>query len=146
MRFVLLLYVIGMATFAFSAEPKRYSTTTFAIVPVKEITKEMLAMSTSDTIASVPVSTNGLLGVLEWIEWKKPTDPMPTKYTNDIAFTAQQLDYNEKLSMYRWAHKITPEIMLKYKQFTHAQILVEMAKPEWVHKDAEPKEPVEVVK
>lgn len=131
MKILMLCLACVALAVGFAGDIKPHSTVTYAIVPVKDIDKAMLELCAITSMDTLTKSTNGTLAILKWVEWKKPTDPMPPKTTNDISFTAAQLDYNEKLSMYRWAHKATPEIMRKYKQYTHAQILAELAKPEW---------------
>lgn len=135
MKKLIALYMVCVATVLLAADPKPHSTVTYAIVPVSDIDKEMIELCAQTSMATLRKSANGTLAVLKWVEWKKPQDPMPPSYTNDIKLTSSQLDYNEKLSRYRWAHKVTPALMRKYKQFTHAKILVELAKPEWNSKD-----------
>lgn len=140
MKKLIVILVSVVAVIAMAADPKPHSTVTYAIVPVKDITKEMVELCAQTSMDTLRKSTNGTLAVLKWVEWKKPTDPLPPQYTNNIPLTASQLEYNEKLSKYRWAHTTTPDLLLKYKQFTYAQILVELAKPEWTADDVAAKE------
>ena len=135
MKILLTICVLCVAVVLIAGEHVPHSTVSYAIVPVKEITKEMMILCAQTSMDTLRKSTNGTMAVLKWIEWKKVSDPMPPKYPNDISLSATQLDYNEKMSKYLWAHKITPEIMRKYKQFTYAQIKEEMKKPEWNAKD-----------
>ena len=113
-----------------------HSTVTYIIVPVKDIDKAMMDLVAQTSTNTLRRSTNGLLAVLEFVEYKDKADPMPPQYTNDVKWTKEQLEYNEKLDKYPWAAKETPDILRKYKQYTHAEILVEMSKPEWTATNA----------
>ena len=108
-----------------------HSTVTYIIVPVKDIDKTLLDLVAQTSTNTLRRSTNGLLAVLEFVEYKDKADPMPPVYSNDVTWTKEQLEYNEKLEKYPWAAKETPDILREYRQYTHAQILVEMSKPEW---------------
>ena len=113
-----------------------HSTITYIIVPVKDVDKTMMDLVAQTSTNTLRRSTNGLLVVLEFIEYKDKADPMPPQYTNDVEWTKEQLEYNEKLDKYPWAAKETPDMLRKYKQYTHTEILVEMSKPAWTPTNA----------
>ena len=109
-----------------------HSTVTYIIVPVKDIDKTMLDAVAQTSTNTLRRSTNGLLAVLEFVQYKTTLDPMPVTSSNDVSWTKDQLEYNVKLDKYPWAAKETPDILRKYKQYTHAEILVELRKSEWI--------------
>ena len=107
---------------------------TYIIVPFAEVTKEMRGMVAPLDSLRHTVTLPDLV-VLKVIRYIDKGDPEPTPDPNDEPMTKEQLEKNAKLETYRWAHKTTPLILKKYKQFSYAQIKEEMKKPEWNPKE-----------
>jgi hypothetical protein len=127
---LVVLFVVG-ATALGGDGHVAHSTITYIIVPVKDLDGDMLALVAQSTMGELRLSTNGALAVLEFAQYKTKTGAMPTLSANDKSWSESDLEYNEKLAVYQWTHKETPAALQAYKQYSNAEILSELDKPEW---------------